>query len=228
MVNTAQNLAQQATDTAKEYFKKSHQLSEEEKKRQDLAKMGGNYITANRFYVEIDGSVAASFTECSGLDVQIDKEVYQEGGVNDQQRIFLKPAKFNDVTLKRGMSNDITFWSWVQQVLDLNKPKATKGDGTRAKDLRRNVAILVFNQAGETMQAWTLLAAIPVAWKTPSLQADSSTVAIEEITLAYEGLKVDAQEGKKSLGNPGTGASGVRDDYGYFGQPKAKESINQK
>ena len=209
MVDSARNSAQQAaTNAVQEYFKKTHQLSAEEKKRQDLAKRGGNYITTNRFYVEIDGSVAASFTECSGLDVQIEKEVYQEGGVNDQQRIFLKPAKFSDVTLKRGMSDDITFWSWVKKVLDLS----SSGGKARPDKLRQNVTILVFNQAGETMQSWTLIGAVPVGWKTPSLQADSSNVAIEELVLAYEGLKVES----KPSGNGGGQGSGKRDKTGYF------------
>lgn len=157
-----------------------------------------NYVIANRFYVEIGGSIAASFSECSGLDVQIDKEVYFEGGVNEQQRVFLKQAKFGDITLKRGITDDITFWQWVEKIL------------TPGKKERRNVTILVFNQAGETMQAWTLIGAVPVTWKTPSLQANSSTVAIEELTLAYEGLKVVAKPS-------GGGATTVqRDATGYF------------
>jgi phage tail-like protein len=59
-----------------------------------------NYVTANHFYVEIESQITASFSECSGFGVQIDKEVYSEGGVNDKQRIFLKQSKFTDVTLK--------------------------------------------------------------------------------------------------------------------------------
>ena len=62
---------------------------------------------------------------------------------------------------------------------------------------RRNVNILVFNQAGETMQCWTLIGAVPVGWKAPSLAADSSNVAIEELTLIYEGIKV-AKSGSAS------------------------------
>jgi phage tail-like protein len=158
-----------------------------------------NYVTANRFYVEIGGSIAASFSECSGLDVQIDKETYFEGGVNDQQRIFLKQAKFSDVTLKRGITDDVIFWQWLEKFLSPDKKE------------RRNVTIIVFNQAGETMQAWTLVGAVPVGWKTPSLQANSSTVAIEELTLAYEGLKVVA---KPSGGSATTGLQ--RDSLGYF------------
>ncbi len=137
-----------------------------------------NYVTANRFYVEIDNDIKASFTECSGLGMTIDKDVYFEGGVNDQQRIFLKQTKFNDVTLKRGITDDLSFWGWIHGVLNTTVKK------------RLNVNILLFNQAGETMQTWTLIGAIPVGWKAPSLQADAKTVAIEELTLAYEGLKV--------------------------------------
>lgn len=144
---------------------------------------GQNYITTNRFYVEMESELKASFTDCSGLDVQIDKDVISEGGVNEQQRVLLKQVKFGDITLKRGMTDDLIFWQWINKVLE---------DG-RAE--RRNISILLFNQAGETIQAWTLQGAVPVAWKTPNLQADSSSVAIEELTLAFEGLKVTAKGG---------------------------------
>ncbi len=144
-----------------------------------------NYITSNRFYVEMHGSIAASFTEFSGINVQVDKEVYFEGGVNEQQRIFLKHTKFNDVTLKRGMTDDLTFWDWVDQVLSLRQ-----GSQRKSSDLRRNITIMTFNLAGQTMQSWTLVGAVPVGWKTPGFQANATTVAIEELTLAYEGLRV--------------------------------------
>ncbi len=138
-----------------------------------------NYVTTNRFYVEIDSSIAASFAECSGLSVQIKKNVFQEGGVNDQQRIYLGHTEFADITLKRGVTDHPGFWNWMNAVFDEKK-----------KTSRRNVNILIFNQAGETMMSWTLIGAIPITWKTPALQADGKAVGIEELTLAYEGLQV--------------------------------------
>ena len=155
-----------------------------------------NYVTANRFYVEINNDIKACFTECSGVSVQIDKEVYLEGGVNNQQRVFLKQTKFNDVVLKRGITNDTIFWEWIRQVLEGNPKK------------RINVTILVFNQAGETMQSWTLIGAIPVGWKTSPLQANSNTVGIEELTLAYEGLNIEGS--KKNIQGQN------RDSKGFF------------
>lgn len=143
-----------------------------------------NYVTSNRFYVEIDSSIAASFAECTGLGAQIQKNVYHEGGVNDQQRVYLSHTTFDDVTLKRGITDNPGFWNWINEVF-------SEGSATS----RRNVNILVFNQAGETMMSWTLIGAIPVGWKTPTLQADGNSVAIEEITLAYEGIKVGKKKG---------------------------------
>ena len=154
-----------------------------------------NYVTTNRFYVEIGSTIAASFTECSGLSVQIQKETYYEGGVNNQQRIFLGHAEFADVILKRGITDDPNFWDWISEIFE-------------KKTSRRNVNILVFNQAGDIMKSWTLIGAIPIAWKSSDLQADGNSVAIEELTLAYEGLKV----GNKA----GGGNSTTRISKGFF------------
>lgn len=138
-----------------------------------------NYVSANRFYVEMESTISASFSECSGLGVRLEHQAIEEGGVNDQQRILIGAPKFSEIVLKRGVTDDLTFWSWMQSIL-----------GTKTNQ-RRNVNILVFNQAGETMQCWTLVGAVPVGWQAPSLSADGDTAAIEELTLAYEGLKVE-------------------------------------
>ncbi|WP_404786880.1 phage tail protein [Altericista sp. CCNU0014] len=162
---------------------------------------GSNYITANRFYVGIESSISASFTECQGLGVKIKYETYAEGGANDQQRIFLGQPEFSDVTLRRGMTDDLVFWNWASQVMKPNAQKAVE---------RRNVNISLFDQAGETMQCWTLIGAVPVGWSAPTFAADSTSVAIEELTLIYEGLKV-AKTGSASA----TVLQGRQN--GYFG-----------
>jgi phage tail-like protein len=157
-----------------------------------------NFVTTNRFYVEIQDEIAASFTECSGLGVQIKKNVFREGGVNDQQRVYLGQAEFTDVTLKRGITDHQGFWNWLNELFD--ETKATK---------RKNVNILLFDRSGETMMSWTLIGAIPVGWKTPTLQADGNAVAIEELTIAYEGIKVGQEGGG---GNP----TNLRAESGFF------------
>jgi phage tail-like protein len=157
-----------------------------------------NYVTSNHFYVEIENQISASFSECSGMGMKIKREAIFEGGVNNQQRIIIGPTEYTDVTLKRGTTDNTVFWEWLQK---------TARPGPKE---RRNVNILVFNQAGETMQCWTLFGAIPVGWKAPALQANSNAVALEELTLAYEGLEM-----KKTGG--GGAIAARRDKSGYFG-----------
>lgn len=156
-----------------------------------------NYVTTNRFYIEMGKSIVASFSECSGISVEVEKEVYHEGGVNEQQRISLGQTRFSDITLKRGVTNDNTFSQWLSELFE-------------RKTQRRNVNILTYNQAGEIMKSWCLIGAIPVGWKLPSLEADGNTVAVEELTLAFEGLKI----GKQSAG----GNAVSRDAKGYFAE----------
>ncbi|MGC9526903.1 MAG: phage tail protein [Limnospira sp.] len=160
-----------------------------------------NYITVNRFYVEMENTISASFSECSGFGVTLQKENYLEGGVNDQQRVFIGHAEFDDITLKRGMTDNTLFWDWMLK--SMSNPIFN----------RRNINILMFNQAGETMQAWTLIGAVPISWKAPGFQAEGSSVAIEELTLAYEGLNVAV----KPTGSGGASLSKNRDPFGFFG-----------
>lgn len=160
-----------------------------------------NYVTQNRFYVEIGSSIKASFSECSGsIGMKINTTSFNEGGVNDQKRILINQAEATgEVTLKRGITDDSTFWEWINAVLN----------GKSAQ--RMNVNILLFNQAGKTMQGWTLMGAIPVGWKlSGSLDASKNEVAVEELTLAYEYIKVAGS----STTSPVTGK--LRGAKGYF------------
>ena len=166
-----------------------------------------NYVPTNRFYVEIDKATVACFSECSGIGVQIKKDTYFEGGVNDQQRIFLGHAEFADVTLKRGITDNPAFFQWLGEVFSEASTKASKGTTIRSK--RRNVNIVLYNQAGDIMLSWTLIGSIPIAWKTSRLQADGNSVAIEELTVAIEGLKI----GQDSTGG---GLADPRDSNGFI------------
>ncbi|MGK7942870.1 MAG: phage tail protein [Microcystaceae cyanobacterium] len=149
---------------------------------------GLNYITANRFYVEMQeqGGISASFTECSGLRAKVNYETRFEGGVNHQQRIILGHTEFSEVTLKRGLTNDLAFLGWTSAVFTQLEPQNSQ----QIDNNRRNINILLFNQSGEVLQCWTLIGAIPVTWQVSPLQAESNAVLIEELTLVYEGLKV--------------------------------------
>jgi phage tail-like protein len=178
-----------------------------------------NYVTANRFYIEMESNITASFSECSGLSMKVKYEKVSEGGLNHQQRILLGQPDYSDVTLKRGLTDDVAFWSWISHSIGAEQNSSANSGGmngsasrSQSSPTRRyNINILLFNQAGETMQCWTLVGAVPVGWKAPALQANSTTVAIEELTLAYEGLQIS-----KSNGGGAIPLRAQRDKAGFF------------
>ncbi len=179
---------------------------------------GTNYITANRFYVEMQekDQISASFSECSGLKAKMNYETYFEGGVNYQQRIIPGSIEFSEVTLKRGMINDLAFLGWTNRMFTQLKPQTSR----QINDYRRNVNILLFNQGGEILQCWTLIGAIPVGWQISPLQAESNAVVIEELTLAYEGLKVDVTlNPQQTTSTPQAGGATIHE--------KGREAKNQ-
>lgn len=177
-----------------------------------------NYISANRFYIEMQEThtISACFYECSGLSARLNYETYQEGGVNNQQRIILGGSQFSEISLKRGLTNDASFLAWAAPML------TQLTSNSRDSSHRRNINILLFNAAGETIQCWTLIGAIPVAWQAPALRADAATIAIEELSLAYEGLNVIVNSNPEQNTNPIGGGATIhnngraQDSGGFF------------
>ncbi|MEM6254094.1 MAG: phage tail protein [Cyanobacteria bacterium P01_D01_bin.156] len=177
-----------------------------------------NYVLSHRFYVEMDGVIRAAFNECSGFGLDIKKELYLEGGVNEQQRVMLGHAEFQDTVLKRGMTNDPSFWAWMHEVLVGRTLTATgkRHSSSTVVRTRRNINILMMNQAGAIMQVCTLVGAIPIGWKAPAFQSDSATVAIEEMTVAYEGIHLQFQTEAETLAAGGASTLLLRDELGFF------------
>ena len=128
------------------------------------------------FAVEIAGIQEVYFTECSGFEMKIDVEEYKEGGLNDYVHKLPGRKSYSNVTLKRGMSNSIELWEWLNRVAT----KAAK------KEEKKNISIVQYNSLGEEKLRWNLIAAYPIKWTVPSLQAGESSVMIESLELAYQ------------------------------------------
>ena len=54
----------------------------------------------------------AGFTECTGLDMTLDLEDYNEGGNNGTVLKFPKRAKFSELTLRKGITKDSRLFDW--------------------------------------------------------------------------------------------------------------------
>lgn len=127
----------------------------------------------------------AAFAECDGLEITMQPKTYQEGGNNTTQIHLVGPVTYGQLTLKRGMTDSFNLWSWFDDVMKRGQ------HGLRA---RGEVVLLASHRGAggeETVRARFLLdRCLPVKLKAPALNARDGTVAIEEMQVAYERLKM--------------------------------------
>ena len=129
-----------------------------------------------RFLVEIDGLVVGGFTEVGGLQAEVEVETFREGGQNAYQHKLPGPVKYSgNITLKRGMTDSDTLWTWMQDV----------GGGAVA---RRNGSIVMLDAAGDEQWRWNFSDAYPVKWTGPSMKSSAGEIAFETLELAHNGL----------------------------------------
>ncbi|MBZ0303870.1 MAG: phage tail protein [Anaerolineae bacterium] len=131
---------------------------------------------AYNFLVEIDGITRAGFQECSGLDSSQDPIEYREGNEALTVRKLPGLAKYTNITLKRGITDDAELLEWRQ--------KFAEGKGER-----KNGSIVLLDDTGATKARWNFREAWPTKWTGPSFNAKGNEVAIETLEIAHEGIK---------------------------------------
>ena len=127
------------------------------------------------FLVEIDGITRAAFHEASGFDSSVDVIEHREGGDATTPRKLPGMAKYANIVLKRGITDDAQLFQWHRDVVN----------GTVQ---RKNGSIVLLDNAGAEKVRWNFFNAWPAKWTGPSLTAEGNDVAIETLELAHEGL----------------------------------------
>jgi len=89
---------------------------------------------------------------------------------------------WGDVTLKRGITDDLGFWDWRQMVVDGNVSSA-----------RKNCSITMLSRDGKPVVTWNLVNAWPSKVSALSISSDSNDFTIEELTLTHEGINRDGK-----------------------------------
>lgn len=127
---------------------------------------------------------SGAFAECTGLEATMEPKQIRAGGMNYGAAQRVGQVSFATVILKRGMTSTRHLWKWFQMV---------SADGAYAT--RMDVEIDVQNAAGETVLTWGLSQCLPVKFKAADLNAKGTEVAVEELHLVHEGLRLVAPGG---------------------------------
>ena len=129
--------------------------------------------------IEIQGVVTGYFTECAGIGSEhecVEHKVVDQKGREIIQKVPGR-LKWQDITLKRGITDNMDIWDWREQVVD-----------GKVDDARRNGSIIMFNQALDEVARWNFQNAWPLKVSGPSMKSDSNEFGIEELVITHEGI----------------------------------------
>lgn len=134
--------------------------------------------------------VTGGFSECTGLDVEMEIESYHQGGRNDTLHKFFKSPRYGNIVLKRGVTFNGDLWDWHHSVVQ--KP---------GKPVRKSGVIILMDRGGPNVTgqglpaldripvaAWMFRRALPERVQGPQLNAKGNEMAIETLEMSHEGL----------------------------------------
>lgn len=136
-----------------------------------------NPLVGFHFAVEVQGIITGFFTECGGLGSEheiIEHKVVTEKG-NEVVMKIPGRLKWENITLKRGITSNMDIWTWRKDV-----------EGGKVDTARRDGSIVMFDQTLKEVARWNFLRAWPVKVTGPQPKSDSNEIGVEELTLAHE------------------------------------------
>ncbi|WP_320039961.1 phage tail protein [uncultured Desulfobacter sp.] len=119
----------------------------------------------------------AAFSECSGLEMNMAPKTIREGGNNGRQIHLAGPVSFGQLSLKRGMTSSFDLWEWFDKV-------------QQQRNLRASGEIHLLSPSREKTVIFKLSGCLPVKLRAPTLSAKDGQIAIEEMQIAYEHLRI--------------------------------------
>jgi phage tail-like protein len=131
---------------------------------------------------------SAAFSECDGLEMTMEAKTIRDGGNNGTQIKLVGPHAFGQLTLKRGMTSNFDLWDWFDAFLQSPVSQIRE-------DLRGDAHVVLMAPDRRTERVrFHLRRCLPVKLKAPALNARDGVLAIEELQLAYESLRIERPE----------------------------------
>ena len=129
-----------------------------------------------RFRVELDGLLVGGFAEVRGLEVELETEEYEEGGLNRHAHVLPTRFRYPNLVLRRGVTDSRELWEWMARAM-YGVPE------------RKSGRIVVLDATGREARGWAFREGYPVRWEGPELEAGRGETAIEALEIAHHGLE---------------------------------------
>jgi phage tail-like protein len=155
---------------------------------ESASELSGYPFTSFNFSIELtvgggEHLCNASFSECDGLEMSQEVKTIREGGNNGVQVKLAGATAYGTLTLKRGVTASFDLWHWFERSI-------------QDSSVRADAAVVLLAADGTTERArWVLHGCLPLKLKAPPLNAKDGVVAVEELQVAYESLKLQQAGG---------------------------------
>jgi len=141
-----------------------------------------------KFRVKWDGRYVAGFQEVSALRPNTETVKHREGGDNSAHKKLPGRARFEAITLGRGLTHDAEFDEWANLICNLGSAPGAK---MSAEDARKDLVIEVYTNAGQLALAYKVCRCwVSEYVSVPDLNADATAIAIETLKLENEGWEL--------------------------------------
>ena len=142
-----------------------------------------------KFRIKWDGKYVAGVSKVGALKRTTEVVEHREGG--DPSTVHRSPgqAKYEAITLERGVTHDTEFEKWANKVWNYG---SGLGSEVSLKDFRKDVIIEVYNEAGQVALAYKVYRCWVSEFQAlPELDASANAVAIQTLKLENEGWERD-------------------------------------
>jgi phage tail-like protein len=142
-----------------------------------------------KFRVKWDGKYVAGVSKISVLKRATEVVTHREGGDPSTSRKSPGQTEFEAITLERGLTEDHAFEDWANLVWKLG---AAAGSESSLNEMRKDIYIELYNEAGQLVRAYTVYRCWPSSYQAlPDLDANATAVALEQMVLENEGWERD-------------------------------------
>lgn len=136
-----------------------------------------DYLSGSYFEVLLAGVgavISGRFTRVSGLNMEVEYEVYNEGGLN-YPRFFFKENKPQVLALEQGVVTDFDSVSALMAMCASGMSVPLAG------------TVMLKDSFGETQRVWTIVGAYLQKYIGPDLNSNQPALAVSRIELIYNG-----------------------------------------
>jgi len=137
-------------------------------------------LISSFFSLEITGKLVGAFREVTNLGSE--NAVVEDKSRGADGKFIIKKIpgtlKWNDITLKQGLTDNMDMWKWRKLVEEGQVDKA-----------RANGSITMYDTAGTPVAKWDVVNCWPSKLTGPAGKADGNEVAVQELVLTHEGYK---------------------------------------